>query len=346
MTQEQGLDWATRLALKVAGEVRRHRQDQGLSAQQLSDRCAVLGMPIQRSVLANLESGRRTTVTAAEILVLAHALNVPPGILLFPVGYEAETEMLPGRYTEPVAAVEWLAGRTFFDDNAADHFFDTPLGLARVHQDAVRQLQSAMRRVSHARAEHDRAISQYGSLASEHEHLTAQLVVIEAETKALLTNRKEGENLDLDRLRVLERSHRELAAQITSPGAAKYRVDHARDAADRAEQARLNNEATVRKYRDEMKLRGLKLPALPMELQYLDPDSETVEDRKPEPESRSAAAVVESEPAAEVEREISSQGVTPDEELDRRIDAALQRIKPALASEIAESVAAALKDGR
>ncbi|MFD0393285.1 helix-turn-helix domain-containing protein [Streptomyces nogalater] len=68
--------WSERLALSVAQEVRRHRQRLGVSAQQLSERCAELGMPIQRSVLANMESGRRSTVTVAEVLILAAALDV------------------------------------------------------------------------------------------------------------------------------------------------------------------------------------------------------------------------------------------------------------------------------
>jgi transcriptional regulator with XRE-family HTH domain len=110
MTQPPAPDWSTRLAWSVAHEVRRHRQGQGLSAQQLADRCAELGMPIQRSVLANLESGRRTTVTVAEILVLAAALDIPPALLLFPVGHAESVEVLPGKQQESLEAVEWFSG--------------------------------------------------------------------------------------------------------------------------------------------------------------------------------------------------------------------------------------------
>lgn len=109
MTQPSAPDWSTRLALSVAGEVRRHRQAQGLSAQQLADRCTEVGMPIQRSVLANLESGRRTTITISEVLVLAAALRVPPGLLVFPVGQQESVEMLPNKTESPLAAVDWFA---------------------------------------------------------------------------------------------------------------------------------------------------------------------------------------------------------------------------------------------
>ena len=64
--------------------------------QQLADRTAELGMPIPRSVLANLESGRRDTVSVAEVLVLAAALDVAPIELICPVGFDKQTEMLPG----------------------------------------------------------------------------------------------------------------------------------------------------------------------------------------------------------------------------------------------------------
>ncbi|MFG3287216.1 hypothetical protein ACGF3G_00130 [Streptomyces sp. NPDC048179] len=102
--------WSERLALAVAQEVRRHRQRRAMSAQQLSDRCAELGMPIQRSVLANMESGRRSTVTVAEVLVLAAALDVAPAQLVFPVGFEETCEALPERTFEPIDALDWFAG--------------------------------------------------------------------------------------------------------------------------------------------------------------------------------------------------------------------------------------------
>jgi hypothetical protein len=86
-----------------------------MSAQQLADRTAELGMPIPRSVLANLESGRRDTVTVAEVLILAAALNVAPLELIFPVGYAGEVEMVPGRPSDPVTAMRWFTGELKLD---------------------------------------------------------------------------------------------------------------------------------------------------------------------------------------------------------------------------------------
>lgn len=107
---EQPTDWAERLAATIAGEVFRYRRNQNMSAQALSDRCTELGATIPRAVISNLENGRRTSVSVAELLVLAAALDVPPAALVFPVGYTERTEALPGAEVPPFEAVRWFAG--------------------------------------------------------------------------------------------------------------------------------------------------------------------------------------------------------------------------------------------
>lgn len=107
---EQSTEWAERLAATIAGEVFRYRRNQGMSAQALSDRTTELGMNIPRAVISNLENGRRTSVSVAELLVLAAALDVPPAALAFPVGYTDTTEALPDAHVPPFEAVRWLAG--------------------------------------------------------------------------------------------------------------------------------------------------------------------------------------------------------------------------------------------
>lgn len=81
-----------------------------MSAQQLADRCAELGLPIRRSVLANLESGRRETLSVAELLVLAKALEVAPILLLFPLGYQETIEVVPGEEVPVPDAAMWFTG--------------------------------------------------------------------------------------------------------------------------------------------------------------------------------------------------------------------------------------------
>ncbi|OHV45006.1 hypothetical protein BBK14_09535 [Parafrankia soli] len=94
----------------VIGEVRRHRQAQDMSAAELSDACARLGLPVHRSVIANLEGGRRGSVTIAELIAFAAALDVAPAQLLCPVGYADEVEMPPGRIRPTWDAFEWITG--------------------------------------------------------------------------------------------------------------------------------------------------------------------------------------------------------------------------------------------
>ena len=110
-------DWSARIARLVAREIRRYRESQQprMSVQRLADRTAELDMAIPRSVLANLESGRRETVSVAEVLALAAALNVSPIELICPVGFDKETEMLPGRMMEPLSAMRWFTGEWKLD---------------------------------------------------------------------------------------------------------------------------------------------------------------------------------------------------------------------------------------
>lgn len=81
-----------------------------MSAQQLADACAELGFPIQRSVLANLENGRRTNLSLPELFVLARALEVPPLLLVLPLGHDHTVEVLPGVNVSTVDALRWLTG--------------------------------------------------------------------------------------------------------------------------------------------------------------------------------------------------------------------------------------------
>jgi len=95
---------------RIAGEVRRYRLARGMSTQQLADACSDLGLPIKRTVLSNLESGYRETITVPELLVLARALGVPPIRLLFPLGAKPKLEVLPGRTVDTEAAMLWFTG--------------------------------------------------------------------------------------------------------------------------------------------------------------------------------------------------------------------------------------------
>jgi transcriptional regulator with XRE-family HTH domain len=102
--------WQARLTQVSADQVRRYRKQRNMSAQMLSDRCAELGFAIPRPVLSNLENGRREAVSLAELLILAAALEVPPLLLIAPVGLREDLEILPTANIPTWDAAKWVTG--------------------------------------------------------------------------------------------------------------------------------------------------------------------------------------------------------------------------------------------
>lgn len=108
---DQDSDWAKRCAVTIGQAVKVLRAQRNLSAQQLAERCAGLGMPsVTRTVITKLENGRKDAVSTAELVILAEALGVAPALLMFPVGYVPAVEVLPGREMTPWDACRWLLG--------------------------------------------------------------------------------------------------------------------------------------------------------------------------------------------------------------------------------------------
>lgn len=84
-------------------------QGRGWSAQTLSNEIAKLGGHLGRATISKIWNGDRT-VTVDEWLLLAAALNVPPPLLLLPIG-ESEAVKITERSTiHPHLAYKWVAG--------------------------------------------------------------------------------------------------------------------------------------------------------------------------------------------------------------------------------------------
>lgn len=112
---EREEDWATAITARIGRRVEHFRTSsrpdgKKLTVQALADRCSSLGLPLDRSVLAKLEKGLRQTITVGEVLVLAKALEVPPLLLIIPVGDAELWEVFPGYEVPPWSAAQWLAG--------------------------------------------------------------------------------------------------------------------------------------------------------------------------------------------------------------------------------------------
>ena len=114
--------WSDQVAIRVAAAVKAQRGKR--STQWLADETAALGHPVTRASISNLEVGRRKTVDLAELLVLTAALDVPPALLVFPLGQGSEDiEALPPTPNETPdepptpnlcsswAASQWFTGR-------------------------------------------------------------------------------------------------------------------------------------------------------------------------------------------------------------------------------------------
>ncbi|MFJ3141397.1 helix-turn-helix domain-containing protein [Streptomyces halstedii] len=110
---ELGEAWRAGLAAGVAKRMRERRLAVGLSVQRVADICTRdYGLPMKRSVLANFEGGRRPALSVAELLVIARILGITPLDLLFPVGTEPDTEVLPGIREETWEAAKWFTGES------------------------------------------------------------------------------------------------------------------------------------------------------------------------------------------------------------------------------------------
>jgi transcriptional regulator with XRE-family HTH domain len=109
---DQVSDWAQQWAVTTGRCVRRWRTMRKLSAQKLADRCAALGLPgLTRTVITKLENGRKESVSTAELMVLAKALDVPPAMLMFPFGEQRMVEITPGEFVSPMEALYWVGGQ-------------------------------------------------------------------------------------------------------------------------------------------------------------------------------------------------------------------------------------------
>lgn len=84
----------------IGERTKKLRRRKDWTAAELGKRMTELGVPWDRSIIANLENGRRKSVTVAELLALSIALDVAPVHLLIPPD--------AGRY-RPAPAVEYDA---------------------------------------------------------------------------------------------------------------------------------------------------------------------------------------------------------------------------------------------
>lgn len=127
-----------------------------MTAQALANRTAELGHPLDRSVIAKLEKGLRQTITVADLLALARALDVPPVTLLFPLN-EPEVELLPGERRGVWSSLLWLTGEAPYPEPPTSYTesqrWEPPpaIALFRQHDQFVREALAAASRAAEHR---------------------------------------------------------------------------------------------------------------------------------------------------------------------------------------------------
>lgn len=137
----------------IASQVRKYRLLKNWSVKRLAEECERLGAPqLTAASLANIERGQDETAKRAgrrvlveELTVLARALQVPPIMLLFPLGLEQTTKPLPKDEQSTWAAVQWFMGAAAYPDDpdlAAWRQAAAPLDLYDSHSRWVTEWQA------------------------------------------------------------------------------------------------------------------------------------------------------------------------------------------------------------
>ncbi|WP_158073109.1 helix-turn-helix domain-containing protein [Streptomyces kebangsaanensis] len=145
----------------LRARVKELRGRNGWSGAELGDRLAALGVPWNRSVVANFESGRRPAVSVQELLALAHVLDVSPSGLLVPL--DSEPYRITPEGTEPVNSADawlWITGRRPLpgSSKASERLFFTeaPTEVGRGERDETTGLYEWYEKIDSGGADGDR----------------------------------------------------------------------------------------------------------------------------------------------------------------------------------------------
>lgn len=107
----------------AAENIRRWRGKE--SQERFARRVADLGVTMNRSILANIESHRREGLTVEEVFALALALNMSPTNLVLPHEEETEVAVTPTITEYPLFVRSWIYGESrlpsTYGDRQEDH---------------------------------------------------------------------------------------------------------------------------------------------------------------------------------------------------------------------------------
>ena len=123
----------------VAARMHKLRTKRGLSADKLARRMRAAGIPWERVVVTKLETGRRASVSVAEMFALAAVLNCPP-VMLMTEDERDHPDYEPGRdisnyQVTPTTASDmghvraWIRGAITLgdDDDPREYYGELPV---------------------------------------------------------------------------------------------------------------------------------------------------------------------------------------------------------------------------
>lgn len=76
-------NWSREVTIAVGRNLKTYRRMAGISAQALSDITKALGYTVSRGTITNTENGRKESIPAQDLIILATALDIPVGSLLY-----------------------------------------------------------------------------------------------------------------------------------------------------------------------------------------------------------------------------------------------------------------------
>ena len=104
----------------IVRQMRELRAARGWSAQRLANEVSAAGLSWDRSIVANLESGRRRTLSVEEWLVVSRVLGIAPLHLLVPVN-DADMQVTPQDHITAHQARQWIRGGDPLDPVDDEH---------------------------------------------------------------------------------------------------------------------------------------------------------------------------------------------------------------------------------
>ncbi|WP_327662453.1 MULTISPECIES: helix-turn-helix domain-containing protein [unclassified Streptomyces] len=123
-------------ASEVAKNIQLVRKARQLKQSDVSKRLKAAGRPMLPTVVSKVERGERR-IDVDDLVAFGRALGVPPALLLYPLGSEAEVEILPGQTVSTWAAYRWFVGEAGFpgDPGTPHGETDQETGLAEWYED-------------------------------------------------------------------------------------------------------------------------------------------------------------------------------------------------------------------